>query len=336
MSCEAVNNGGRIVVVNLKADNTWEVIYGERVESSGRSSCIINITSVFSTPNFAVRAYSVYDSHLGDGSKYYYKNFCVVDITEVFGAGQEPTVEQCDILFTNNAIKNPQFDDGTINWTAGQSSISVSNNILTNEADGAQLYGATFQVTGLAVEVGHKLYVNAKMRVTNSDCIHMDIVLIDIGGEQAWVYLGTITEPTANQWYDISDIYEVPAGKSGIWRYQLGHFYTVSSNGKAMEVDGATFNGPVLLDLTEIFGAGNEPTKEECDAMFFAGDCVLLEQIAAANATFNGAQALLNPAKDLPPGKDIYIKVDGDAFENKNGTQYEGISDFETWKFTTS
>ena len=69
-----------------------------------------------------------------------------------------------------------------------------------------------------------------------------------------------VTSPVQNQWYELSNV-----GNASHSNFELGHWYSSAeiASGKVMEVDYA-----YAINLTATFGAGNEPTKEQCDLLF--------------------------------------------------------------------
>lgn len=91
---------------------------------------------------------------------------------------------------------------------------------------------------------GHKYYSSAKILMMKGE-----ICQISINEGYNSVYLREI-----GKWSLLSVLREGETGKSPIIR--------VAGNGEVCIMDW------LLIDLTEMFGAGNEPTKEECDRMF--------------------------------------------------------------------
>lgn len=49
---------------------------------------------------------------------------------------------------------------------------------------------------------------------------------------------------------------------------KMFHYYPLGYRQSTAGNEVAVFSKPTVIDLTEMFGAGNEPTKEECDRMF--------------------------------------------------------------------
>jgi hypothetical protein len=73
-----------------------------------------------------------------------------------------------------------------------------------------------------------------------------------------------IDNPLINQWYDFTSMMTLPSTATGTIRHDTQHFYSSSGvqTGKVMQVD-----NKVAINLTEAFGAGNEPTQAEMDAI---------------------------------------------------------------------
>ena len=107
---------------------------------------------------------------------------------------------------------------------------------------------------------GHKYYSSAKILMMKGENCQ-----ISINGGYNSVYLREI-----GKWSLLSILREGETGKSPIIR--------VAGNGEVCIMDW------LLIDLTEMFGVGNEPTKEECDKMFGTMDA-LPQGLTVANPT---------------------------------------------------
>jgi len=151
-----------------------------------------------------------------------------------------------------NLIKNGNFIN-TSEWgTAGSGAIAVANNIVTATSNGTIINPYIQQATQFPIN--NKIYARAKVRVTNSVCTE-SILMTD---SQRFA---TQVSPVQNQWYSLSGVI---TNTSGI-RFRVMHAYVdpATANSKVMEAQNA-----VAIDLTALFGAGNEPSKEQCDLMF--------------------------------------------------------------------
>lgn len=208
-----------------------------------------------------------------------------LDLTTTFGAGNEPTVEQMDAImakFPNswfdgtknlfrakealtkqleldartefdakNLVANGDFSNGLTGWTIDTSSVlTVSNNELFSTGNGNFHINQAWYV-GKGVP-GHKYYTRAVCRVTNSDCLRIQIV--PFGN-----YTG-IDNPVANVSYPISVI----STHAEIAFLEFWHTYPTAEigNGKVMGIKNV-----IMIDLTATFGAGKEPTLAEMDRL---------------------------------------------------------------------
>jgi len=162
-----------------------------------------------------------------------------------------------------NKIKNYNFSNGTTDWSGVDATISTSSNILTNTGNGGNNLPVTSQYTNMESLVDHKIYLYARARLTNSDFTQMTFILSSSSWN--WEEVAFNYNSRTNVWYDISTITTISASYSGYVRFMLAHGYSTSAiaNGKIMEIDGNT--GVYLIDLTDIYGSGNEPTITQMD-----------------------------------------------------------------------
>jgi len=166
------------------------------------------------------------------------------------------------IDFTNsNLVINDDFSNGTTGWTAASASThSAANNTLSNTGDGTTLGPTEGQTaSSLTAVVGNKLYLKYKHRVTNTVCVSIHSYLY----AGSAVYANQHNTPTQNIWYTDSGIITEPVGWSGPIGIYIDHNYAdaATASGKVMELQEV-----MLIDLTAIYGAGNEPTQAWCDA----------------------------------------------------------------------
>jgi len=158
-----------------------------------------------------------------------------------------------------NIIQNGNFANGTTGWTANSgTSNSVSNNTLSNTTLGYT--NATGRVSQIINQTfnNQQIYISFKVRVNNSDCIHIQPYFALASGDVG--YFKDQYNPTANTWYHVSDIKTITADTH---RFIIGHYYNDMVAGRTMELQNV-----LMVNLTEMFGEGNEPTVEQCDKMF--------------------------------------------------------------------
>ena len=190
-----------------------------------------------------------------------------------------------------NLVVNGDFRNGTTEWTAGNSTNSVTNGILTNTGNGSAIVPHTYANIG-AKNIGNKYYVRANVTSKSSLCIRLFITTAD--------NVQNVDNPVLNTSYTLSGVITASSTYNLIAIY---HTYTTAadSNGAAIEVKNV-----MAINLTATFGAGNEPTKEQCDILFanyFEGsDNVLgtgrvrsvgknLLDLSRFSSRFNGATA---------------------------------------------
>lgn len=157
-------------------------------------------------------------------------------------------------LLASNLITNGNFTS-TDGWTTAGGTLNASANVLTATASG----GFAFQrfQKNVSLTNGHKFYARIKYRVTNSNCVRIYFGQTLSG---TTTELGSLSNPTINTWYNRS----VAFTGNGATEFRLYHAYadTATANGKVMESQYVA-----ILDLTTIFGAGNEPTVKQMDVM---------------------------------------------------------------------
>ena len=76
-------------------------------------------------------------------------------------------------------------------------------------------------------------------------------------------------------------------------------------------------------------GTGNITIMKDDDSIF--------EQInvTSANVTVSGVEVTINPSVDFESGTGYYILIDANALTDDNDNSFIGISNKETWDFTT-
>lgn len=167
----------------------------------------------------------------------------------------------------SNIVSNPAITLGTDNYTGFKGALTSSLGILSLTNDGTAAYGEVYQNTSYAISPSKKFFVMVGAKVTNALCA--SIRLECNGSDQAvgaTTNVKTQFSPTNGTLYNLSGIYTVPAsGATGNLRVAVWQFYA----------DAATSNSKVLniqevfaIDLTEKYGAGNEPNATDCANIF--------------------------------------------------------------------
>lgn len=172
------------------------------------------------------------------------------------------------ILIENSATNeftNSIFVNST-GWLGAGGALSVSSNILSLTGSGSIVNPNVTHTTSCIPANGHKIYVRTNQKVTNSSCLSLRLYY-DATTGGAFHQLILIPNPVINTTYTMSSIYTLGATYTGFIRFYLYEYYVdaATANGKVMQV-----YEPMCMDLTAIFGAGNEPNLAWCDGITFA------------------------------------------------------------------
>ena len=175
-----------------------------------------------------------------------------------------------------NLVTNGNFSNGTAGYSSFGATISAADNILSVTGTGAFLSAQTWFNNPEYVS-GDMFYARVRVRVTNN--IASQVRLVSYPSQSL---SRTIATPAENEWIDISaqGTYSY-SGSISDTRLMVITTYPTAGDaaGKVTEVQYV-----LLLNLTQIFGAGNEPTREQMDE--------LLAQFP--NSWFNGVGNLFN------------------------------------------
>ncbi|MCD6335522.1 MAG: Ig-like domain-containing protein, partial [Candidatus Latescibacteria bacterium] len=66
-----------------------------------------------------------------------------------------------------------------------------------------------------------------------------------------------------------------------------------------------------------------------------SSDHTTVETLSAGATSIRGDQVTIDPSENLSPGTGYYVLIDDNAFHGGSGKYYSGISDAQTWNFTT-
>lgn len=259
---------------NTVASNNSVISYGM---NSGLFSVIVNAKTNGSRVAVTYAAEKSYNSIID--------NLLVINLTKTFGKGNEPTKEEMDRLLA----KYPNsFFNGTVNLTPKllddlrylTSDVQVPMRNLSGNTDAGMGYNAWISgsgITDLTYNPSEKT-----LEFTGSGSVS--------GSSANWVYYRTAVVPhTPNQIYYSATTAKRVSGSGKAYvsvgysnsSYELTEsFSRISYRGTISVTTGRenftmgadagvkiAFKDPVLLSLTEIFGAGNEPTQAQMDAL---------------------------------------------------------------------
>lgn len=159
----------------------------------------------------------------------------------------------------DNLITNGDFSSGTTGWVSTNGSLSVSNNTLKSVANGTNYYAGALMNTSSPWAVNAKVYAAMKAKAIKSNLTNL---MIQISGTTSGANLAiTQANPTANVTYNLSGIVSY-TNQVGNIQYKTYQVYVDNASANAGEM---FINDTMLLNLTTLYGSGNEPTKEEMD-----------------------------------------------------------------------
>jgi type IV pilus assembly protein PilA len=164
----------------------------------------------------------------------------------------------CDnyISFDNyNLLTNYDFSNGLTGWGGSYSTRSVVNGVLIITGNGTATYPQASKSMGTGVTgPNHKLYIKIRTRSTNSLTTGIRIMINSTTTTTQAIQLN----PVMNQWYEFSAILTLlpttGTGSSIFFPY-ADYATAADSNGNSVEFDYC-----IVINLTEIYGAGNEPS----------------------------------------------------------------------------
>ena len=175
-----------------------------------------------------------------------------------------------------NLVTNGDFSNGTTGFSGVNATLSAANNTLTVTGTGAAANVQAWFSNPQWIN-GQVYYARVRARVLNDQA--SSLRLVSYSNPSLEVIRNS---PTKNEWYTLSAraSYAGPTSGSGT-RLQINTIYP-SPEAAAGQVTEVQYM--LLINLTQVFGAGNEPTREQMDE--------LLAQFP--NSWFNGVQNLFN------------------------------------------
>lgn len=154
-----------------------------------------------------------------------------------------------------NLIRNGNFTNETIGWSASYAKGFVNDCFYTLKALGT--FSRPYVRYTTDTQCGDIIYVKFNARTNNSLATNISF---DVHGTTSGVIngLNRISLPDANTWYEIDDVVNTKT-LSGNLRLEIYHSYIDSTTAKDKEME---ISNVQLINLTQSYGAGNEPTLE--------------------------------------------------------------------------
>lgn len=191
----------------------------------------------------------------------------------------------------SNLSRNSRYTNNTTTyWTGSSSTISALNGELTAIGNGALSYFDMSSSTGTIGQIGDKIYMSGKGIVANSGCVSLALRLNDGAGSTITIF--TKSSPVLNTWYNLSGIALTDSSGSinGIVRSTYAD--AASTTGKS-----TTIKDILILNLTALFGAGKEPSKNWCDNYFAYTKTSIEEHFDEVKSVVVGSNTLDTPLR---------------------------------------
>lgn len=221
-----------------------------------------------------------------------------------------------------NLVSNGNFANGTTGWAENGSTISTANNKLTITGSGASAAISASQANMFAYANGNKIYLKCTFKVTDAVCSQIYATITATGMATQTVTFQA--PPQQNTVYTKSVIATLAPGGSGNVSVLIRALYadSATASGKVMEVQNV-----MAFELTAIFGAGNEPSAAEMDAI-----------LASEPAYWDGTRTVLaNPASKYYwqdfSGNNRHLKLNNFAYLagsgwNGDALVTDGVDDY--------
>lgn len=208
------------------------------------------------------------------GDVMYLDGCLVVDLTETYGAGREPTQDWCDahLDYFNGTINPLGFEKltnllsggnfaNTTYWSKWHSTYTVSGNIAdTVNSSSSATWGQIYK--DVSITAGHIYYARVQVKYTTSTT-HTGALInfkptSNTSGDATAQGQSTKSNGT---WEAIS-----ARGTLNYDSVRVAFFLPYTGSGVPISTSLHVYwRHPMLIDLTEAFGAGNEPTQDWCN-----------------------------------------------------------------------
>ena len=175
-----------------------------------------------------------------------------ISATTVQGAINELDTEKANKLFATNLVTNGGFSNGTTGFSSEQSTLAIVNGEgeITSNTVGGTAYGLT--VNNLTLFSNRKYYISYKIKPFRT---HIPLFWVGVAIEVGkTVTTGVMT--------NVSSIFQPTTNRNTLTIY--------GNRGQTTDLivgSKVSFDDIIIIDITSIFGANNEPTKLEIDKL---------------------------------------------------------------------
>jgi len=301
----------------------------------------VGVASI-TTTNLLTIEHKYVDATTANGKVMEVQQVLAIDLTSLFGAGNEPTAQQCDEMFNSwfdgsirmnlpgmfsnkqytatNIIQNGNFVDTSI-WTPAGSTLTVSANKGIITGSGTTRYPQIYQ--SISSSINSKIYVRAKIKSTSAS--PPQAITIACAGT-ATVFQAN---PVQDVVYTLSGIRTMLSVSESLSIFGT-YVDTATALGKVIEVQEV-----LVIDLSLLFGLGNEPTITQCDVIFsnyFVGNSTIyiksssVAGILGNSSSSDGSDPIFTGEGFKFDGIDDYIELgNNEYFQLQNGFYIEFI-----------
>lgn len=174
----------------------------------------------------------------------------------------EGYIENANKSLINNIVDNGDFSNtGGGKWRTQNSTWRIENNTMTLIGAGNNSMPGVFQNIGVSFKQGNKIYVRADLTPKNDDFTRLALMAYASSGGDSIKYF-YIDDAQKGVRKTHSNVFELANAGNGDLTIQIRAQYSSASSSMGKEVD---INNVLVIDLTETFGPGNEPTAEQID-----------------------------------------------------------------------
>lgn len=159
-----------------------------------------------------------------------------------------------------NILVNGDFSNGGTGWSVDTGTFTVSNKVATVTGSGGNTNYRLVKDLGAIAVIKDKYYARITATPKSALVVSLTLILRDGEGTLNPGYK-TLTSPTVNVKVALSAVIEIATNVNNLKLLAYTNFATASdASGKVTDYENA-----LLLNLTTIFGKGNEPTVEQMD-----------------------------------------------------------------------
>ena len=175
-------------------------------------------------------------------------------VTPVSGVGRIQKIKGKTLVW-NQLVTNGDFSDGTTGWTTNRASISAANGEATITASSSPAIS-----TAAASQVS---IINSHKYLTRFDFMGLRMGKLRVLGGGSISMVPTLEYTASTSYQRVSGIVTAPSAQTAV------NFYPNNDGNATANEDLCKIKNVTIIDLTQMFGSGNEPaTVAEFEAMF--------------------------------------------------------------------